>query len=78
MLCNPSLKVSCHASIKSGFVLVGEYVYYSLERHKRSLFVSGIVGQARYEGFGGEIVVWVEFWLSTWKRLSEVVGSCQG
>ena len=33
--------------------------------------MSGIAGQARYEGFGEEIVVWVEFWLSTWKKLSE-------
>ena len=71
MLCYPSLKVSCHANIKSGFVLVGKYVYYSLKRHKGSRFVSGIAGQARYEGFGREIVVWVEFRLSTRKRLSE-------
>ena len=36
--------------------------------------MSGIAGQARYEGFGGKIVVWVEFWLSTRKRLSEKQG----
>ena len=33
--------------------------------------MSGIAGQARYEGFGSEIVVWVEFRLSTRKWLSE-------
>ena len=44
-----------------------------------SRFVSEIADRAvRYEGFGGEIVVLFEFWLSTRKRLSEVVVSWQG
>ena len=36
--------------------------------------MSRIAGQARYEGFGGEKVVWVEFRLSTRKRLSKKLG----